>query len=439
MGGILIMTVANFIKPFDDSYWLSREESILSYLVQREAPVPKVQFKDTIKKELALENIGSSLNLLFKSTDGQSPDALCVLSLTLKTIKALNLIFNLGILHVDIALRNVGANNLQADKVYILDFSHSISKHNILQKPLNLIPTQRLHHPELYDALRIDWLNYCSFFNIKDPKIDLNFEVSNKDFSSYWPSSVEVQNLVSRKCILCHGIGNLLQEVIFLLPPHHQLHILFADTSSQLMNLNESDADHFLLQTIQVFEKELNFLEIRAAQKTPIPKKQKEVSPTSTPQEKTTPELILTSSSDKKPVVLTLAPSKRVPNSMRPTQALTEFIPWCMVLLNAVWINLIIDVGKVQLHGGWIQGIILVTSLAFFTTLFSVFVKKPNRQSCRLIALVLIGLLELSLVSIYPNAIMSHFWLWLPSSIVILFICIYFAIKLGRTFLSIDK
>ena len=163
-----------FISLPNNSYWLSREEAILSYLHQTKASVPKVQLKNLLNNELVLENVGHSLAELLKNNKNSSYDENTIIAVALNIITALEEIFNLGVLHLDIALRNIATPNLRSEKVYILDFSHSLSLHNKLQKPIPLIPTEGLHHPMLVNSLLKDWNNYFSYFSIKNQKIEAN-------------------------------------------------------------------------------------------------------------------------------------------------------------------------------------------------------------------------------------------------------------------------
>ena len=149
----------------DAAYWLSREELILTYLHQRNASVPKVSIKNLTQKSIAMENVGQSLSDQFKENKNQFNTTQVAILIT-NSIEALIEIFNLGILHLDIALRNIttpqGANN----RIYILDFVHCLSATNRLQKPLPLLPTDGLHHPMLYQALKKDWSNYFFSLNL---------------------------------------------------------------------------------------------------------------------------------------------------------------------------------------------------------------------------------------------------------------------------------
>lgn len=415
-----------FIKHFTNGYWLSREESILSYLHQRNAAVPKVQYKDTIKNELALENIGSSLSQLFSKKCNEDLNLINILSLTANTIKSLENIFNLGVLHLDIALRNVGAKDINADQVCILDFSHSISQHNLLQKPLNLIPTTRLHHPELFDALTIDWQNYCNFFGIHNPKLDINFAISDDDFLKYWPESLEVQSIVSRKCILCHGIGNLLLELCEKIEANHPCHSLFYNSGKSLLNLSESVADYQLANTIKLIEDELDTTRFIALEKTPIPQSsQKPIGIKSVKPLTTNPSFIKSILKTKILNYLSTNPLKnRAP-------CFAELLTWFFITTNLVWINLLIDTAKIHISEIAIN---MIIACAFFTLFFLVlsFFSKKAKQSHKLIAVVFASVLEIIPLFEYSNTIIAHFWLWLPSTLVAFYILLRSLIDLKK-------
>ena len=69
------MTISSFVKHYSstgpflnlpaNNYWILREESILSYLEQRGAKVPKVYIKNTQDQSLTLEFVGESFYDLF--------------------------------------------------------------------------------------------------------------------------------------------------------------------------------------------------------------------------------------------------------------------------------------------------------------------------------------------------------------------------------------
>jgi hypothetical protein len=225
----------------DAAYWLSREELILTYLHQRNANVPKVSIKNLTQKSIAMENVGQSLSIQLKENKNHFNTVQVAILIT-NSIEALIEIFNLGILHLDIALRNIatpqGANN----RIYILDFVHCLSATNRLQKPLPLLPTDGLHHPMLYQALKKDWNNYFFSINQTQPVLDQTLTLSNEEFSEYWSDSISVQNLSNQLAILCHGIGNLLEEASWLPSASDAHKSIYREQSKKLKNLSEDEA-----------------------------------------------------------------------------------------------------------------------------------------------------------------------------------------------------
>jgi hypothetical protein len=188
----------------------------------------------------------------------------------LNTIISLEAIFNLGVLHLDIALRTIATPDLRSENIFILDFSHALSKHNQLQKPLPLIPTEGLHHPLLINSLSSDWENYFSYFSIRNQKIDSTLVISNEEFTEYWPQSLSVQDLSTNKAVLCHGIANLLNELSIALSCSNTLNQYFLETSQKLRFLNQDDANFALSETVNSLKIKKNSLSIMNTDGTPI-------------------------------------------------------------------------------------------------------------------------------------------------------------------------
>jgi len=176
-----------------NSYWLLREDSILSYLNQRGARVPKVLLKNIEDQSITLEYVGESFEQLFLYSKNESSTSLfkCILSAASELLK----IFELGVLHLDIAARNLTRKNAVINDIYILDFAHSISSNYSLQKPIPLLPQSQKQHPYLVDALKADWNLFFTQSKIQIPNLDEKFEVDNQLFSDYWIEHLAVQNL----------------------------------------------------------------------------------------------------------------------------------------------------------------------------------------------------------------------------------------------------
>ena len=148
------MTTNTFIKRYNstgpflnlpaNNYWILREESILSYLEQRGSKVPKVYIKDTQDQSLTLEFVGKSFHDIFIKSSDSNPKVLieCIRTATTELLK----IFDLGVLHLDIAARNITFDSVGGNGVYVLDFAQSLSSNYVLQKPIPLIPQSNFQH-----------------------------------------------------------------------------------------------------------------------------------------------------------------------------------------------------------------------------------------------------------------------------------------------------
>ncbi len=215
------MTTNTFIKRYSstgpflnlpaNNYWILREESILSYLEQRGAKVPKVYIKNTQDQSLTLEFVGKSFHDLFIKTSDSNPIVLmeCITAATNELLK----IFELGVLHLDIAARNITFDADGSHSVYVLDFAQSLSSNYVLQKPIPLIPQPNYQHPELVNALKEDWSNF--FRNTKKYIPDLNkkFEVDDRIFTDYWSENLAIQKLHQSLAILSHSLGQFYLEM----------------------------------------------------------------------------------------------------------------------------------------------------------------------------------------------------------------------------------
>jgi len=193
------------------SYWLLREESILSYLFQRGAKVPKVLLKNIEDQSITLEYVGESFDQLFLRSKNESPTSFfqCILLAATETLK----IFDLGVLHLDIAARNFTRQTRTLNDIYVLDFAHSISTNHVLQKPIPLLPQSQIQHPELVEALKSDWKLFFIQSKKKIPNLDEKFEVNNQSFSDYWKEGLAVQNLQKSYKVLSHELGQFFLEM----------------------------------------------------------------------------------------------------------------------------------------------------------------------------------------------------------------------------------
>ena len=116
---------ANFEKRFDNSYSYFREIQILTYLNQRGASVPMLMEGFSKEKMITMEFVGENL---YDQRNVLSFQTKLVVSLDL--IRAVYSIYDLGIFHYDIALRNLTFKENETGKdtrLYVIDFSVSTS------------------------------------------------------------------------------------------------------------------------------------------------------------------------------------------------------------------------------------------------------------------------------------------------------------------------
>jgi hypothetical protein len=216
-----VVTTNTFIKRYNstgpflnlpaNNYWILREESILSYLEQRGSKVPKVYIKDTQDQSLTLEFVGKSFHDIFIKSSDSNPKVLieCIRTATTELLK----IFDLGVLHLDIAARNITFDSVGGNGVYVLDFAQSLSSNYVLQKPIPLIPQSNFQHPELVDALKEDWANFFQTTQNHIPDLEKKFEVDDKIFTEYWCENIAIQKLHRSLAILSHSLGQFYFEM----------------------------------------------------------------------------------------------------------------------------------------------------------------------------------------------------------------------------------
>ena len=201
----------NFEKSFDNSYSYFREIQILTYLNQRSAPVPVLLEGFAKEKIITMEFVGENLydqrNILsFKNK----------LVVSLDLIQAVCSIYDLGIFHYDIALRNLTSKNETGKgfRLYVIDFSVSTSSIFKLQKPLWILPRLDKQHKVFVDAISADWNNFFNFYDKKYPK-DLNeiIEVSRKNYENYWVDNLYVERIRSPLSVIFHNVSFALEEL----------------------------------------------------------------------------------------------------------------------------------------------------------------------------------------------------------------------------------
>ena len=201
----------NFEKSFDNSYSYFREIQILTYLNQRSAPVPLLLEGSSKEKIITMEFVGENLydqrNVLsFKNK----------LVISLDLIQAVYFIYDMGILHYDIALRNLTSKNETGKgfRLYVIDFSVSTSSIFKLQKPLWILPRLDKQHKVFVDAISADWNNFFNFYDKKYPK-DFNeiVEVSKQNYENYWVDNLYIERIKSPLSVIFHNVSFALEEL----------------------------------------------------------------------------------------------------------------------------------------------------------------------------------------------------------------------------------
>ena len=201
----------NFEKSFDNSYSYFREIQILTYLNQRSAPVPVLLEGSSKEKIITMEFVGENLydqrNVLsFKNK----------LVISLDLIQAVYFIYDLGILHYDIALRNLTSKNETGKgfRLYVIDFSVSTSSIFKLQKPLWILPRLDKQHKVFVDAISADWNNFFNFYDKKYPKgFNEIVEVSKQNYENYWIDNLYVERIKSPLSVIFHNVSFALEEL----------------------------------------------------------------------------------------------------------------------------------------------------------------------------------------------------------------------------------
>ena len=442
---------SKFIKNFniegqlsnlpDSDYWLSREESILTYLHQRGAPVPKVQMKDLIRKSLTLQNVGTSLDVFFNDSNHQKIYKNSALQIYLSSILILEELLSLGVLHLDIALRNIATPDPNKQDIYILDFIHALFSHGKLQKPLPLLPTEGLHHTSLIDALNTDWENYFEFLGRETPKIDKTLSISNEEYSRYWIDLPAVQSLCEYHPILSHGLGNLAGEMANSRNIEDSARELFLDFSRILKNLGPQESYLKLADTkgniasILGTDSAQGFHYINA---TPIPKvhtNQIEI-PKHVIPKIIKPTLILSSRSQitKYPIVEnvmdeeknvvqdSISQKKESPKQLTSSFSFGNFLMcWVLILLNIHLIDFVVRHKKIILAEEILLLVILIGLITPIILVTSLFSSGAKRKKILSVSALLAVSAELIVIGSYPNVTYSSFLSWLPSCAIAVF------------------
>jgi hypothetical protein len=92
---------------------------------------------------------------------------------------------------------------------------------------------------------------------------------------------------------------------------------------------------------------------------------------------------------------------------------------WALIILNGWWINLIIEVAKIRLSDNLITSLVIGFFIFSILLCASIFINPPKNIFLRMSALLIACLLELLSILGYTTAISSHFWLWIPSAVIL--------------------
>ena len=203
---------ANFQKSFDNSYSYFREIQILTYLNQRNAPVPMLLEGFPKEKIITMEFVGENLydRRNFLSIQNK-------LGVSLALIQAVYSIYELGILHYDVALRNITIkenDTRKGSRLHVIDFSVSTSSIFKLQKPLWILPRLDKQHKVFVDAISADWYDFFNFYKKKYPKhFNEIIEVSGQDYENYWVENLNVERIKWPLSVIFHNVSFALEDL----------------------------------------------------------------------------------------------------------------------------------------------------------------------------------------------------------------------------------
>lgn len=414
-----------------NSYWLLREETILSYLGQRDAKVPKVYLKNIEEHSITLENVGISFDNLFLKSDNSNSIVLfaCIKDACKEFLK----IFELGVLHLDIAARNITKKDGDETKVYILDFSHAICSNYVLEKPIPLLPKSQIQHPEFVDALKEDWKNFFEKNNQQIPDLDQNFDVKDQQFTNYWTNQLAIQSLTNSYSVLCHGLGELLLEI-------SESRVLLSKDKIFLINLGQNLRFNEELGAKANLEQTLAELEVYEPDEskmyhggTQIPVVQYQTTaaaatinspiidpPIVNTKESVVTETVSTSTTNSEPITKggqgSLPPTIDIANQSRTKSFGILAISWMLLIANFFWLDFIISETKIKLPDFLIYIVLGVAVLV----LLNVMIALLNRNllvKLRSDIPALIILMQLSLTIFSSTKTQGHFIVWLPSAV----------------------
>lgn len=235
-------------KTFASRYELSREHQILEYLGQRHAPVPPVVLSHVEMAYLEMHHGGTDLHQWLNS-GSVTPNG--VMQALAGALSALIATAQLGVWHIDIALRNFVIQNTvhpSGQRVWMIDFGNAICPHFALQKPLWILPNHE-QHPSLQTVLAQDWKDFYKRHQLSEPA-DWHspFDVPQKIYQDDWTRDLHVEDLHLKWCVTAHGAGQML---LLASRMHPSLLTEWNDPFSELLYLhNEEDACALLQQCL---------------------------------------------------------------------------------------------------------------------------------------------------------------------------------------------
>jgi|GEM_PF-358386 len=211
-----------FVKLFEDDYLLSRELQILTDLSIRGAPTPRVLSTDYQLRTITMVDAGSPLTERLAGLPDRRGERLDWLRrYGPRILGAVQTICDHGVYHLDLACRNLLVSE---DQPVLIDFGLALCSRFPLQKPLWLMPSERLHHPDLIAALRADWEQF--FLQSLDlqrhcvrngiafpPALADGLAMPASAYSAYWPSDLAANNLGDPMAIVAFNAGSLVEEI----------------------------------------------------------------------------------------------------------------------------------------------------------------------------------------------------------------------------------
>jgi hypothetical protein len=269
----------------------------------------------------------------------------------------------------------------------------------------------------LYQALQLDWNNYFFSVNQSQPVLDQTLTLSNEEFSEYWSDSISVQNLSNQLAILCHGIGNLLEEASWLPSASDAHKNIYREQSKKLKNLSEDEAQHALNQVLTQLNKlileaspDMSFLDLS----TPIPTVRHYGRSFNEKPQKKTDSIIARIRGGS----LKLTPWRSLNTKY------IQLIWWALLILNGSWINLVVEAGNIKLPN-WLLSLVLINFIITPIAIGLLLILK-NKFSSAVVttAFNLLVLTEFLLINSYPPRVMSTIVLWMPSTLILIFILI---------------